>query len=308
MFLKLLISVSLLFTLTLDPTDGDPAPEWTNYELVAHGLGEIDSYTYTNTLEAFELNYGKGHRLFEVDLQLTSDNYLISRHDWEPYLYKRFEQEAPPEGLEGKPLTREAIKSLKVHKSYQILDFEELLGLLKKYPDVYFITDTKDMDSKLVEKQFQAMITAAGEDLSLLQRVIPQVYNQNMYHQVDAMFQFPSYIYTLYMSPDTQKQVLSFVKDNSRIDAVTMPETLAKSYFLKQLKRAGVKTYVHTINDTNKMHDYLRQGTYGFYTDSITYDEFETVRIEPAKSLNVWQAALKNIFLLPIVRPIMDLL
>ncbi|MCQ6559824.1 phosphatidylinositol-specific phospholipase C/glycerophosphodiester phosphodiesterase family protein [Paenibacillus mendelii] len=308
MLAKFFLAITLLFTVSVDAAKNrDPAPEWTNYKLVAHGLGEIDSHTYTNTLEAFEHNYKKGHRLFEVDLQLTSDNYLVSRHDWQPYLYKRFEQEAPPEGLDGKPLTLLEIKSLKVHKAYQILDFNDLLGLLEKYPDIYFITDTKDMEPSLVEKQFQTMITAADEeDISLLQRIIPQVYNQDMYRQVDALFPFPSYIYTLYMSPDTPKQVLSFVRDNPRVDAVTMPETLAKTRFLKQLKRAGIITYIHTINDTSKMHDYLLQSTHGFYTDSVTYTDFDTVRIKPTESLSLWQATLKNLFLLPMVGPVLD--
>ncbi|AJY75703.1 hypothetical protein VN24_15520 [Paenibacillus beijingensis] len=32
-----------------------------------------------------------GHRLFEVDLQLTSDGYLVTRHDWSVCMYGQVE-------------------------------------------------------------------------------------------------------------------------------------------------------------------------------------------------------------------------
>ena len=51
MLAKFFLAITLLFTVSVDAAKNrDPAPEWTNYELVAHGLGEIDSHTYTNTL------------------------------------------------------------------------------------------------------------------------------------------------------------------------------------------------------------------------------------------------------------------
>ncbi|MFD0712345.1 phosphatidylinositol-specific phospholipase C/glycerophosphodiester phosphodiesterase family protein [Paenibacillus sp. GCM10027626] len=307
MFLHLLLAIVTfsmsMFSSVADKTDLPPA--WTQYELVAHGLGAIDSHTYTNTLEAFELNYKLGHRLFEVDLVLTSDNYLVTRNNWQPYLYKRFNQIAPPAGQKGKPLPLQEIKSMKVLDSYQILDFRDLLDLLRKYPDIYFITDTKDGDQKRVEQQFSAMLRAAGDDVQLLDRIIPQVYNQLMFQQVDEIYPFSSYVYTLSKSPDTPSQVLSFVRENPRIQAVTMPETIASARFLKQLKRAGVKTYINTINDTEKMEHYLQQGGYGFYTDSVTYTEFEAVRPKP-RNKHLWFEGIKNVLLLPTIIPMLD--
>ena len=39
-------------------------------------------YKYLNVLEALDENYSKGFRLFELDLLLTSDNYIVAAHDW----------------------------------------------------------------------------------------------------------------------------------------------------------------------------------------------------------------------------------
>jgi glycerophosphoryl diester phosphodiesterase len=48
---------------------------------IAHAGGQIDGYNYTNSLEALDLSYSKGCRMFELDLQLTSDNKIVAAHD-----------------------------------------------------------------------------------------------------------------------------------------------------------------------------------------------------------------------------------
>ncbi|MDR1914157.1 MAG: hypothetical protein LBQ68_06745, partial [Clostridiales bacterium] len=62
-------------------------PDWTNLygitgKLVAHAGGQIAEFPETNTIEAMEHNYNLGHRLFEMDLNLTSDNIMVAIHDW----------------------------------------------------------------------------------------------------------------------------------------------------------------------------------------------------------------------------------
>ena len=44
-------------------------------------MGGIDGIQYSNSLEAFQLNYSKGFRLFEVDLMLTLDEKVVAFHD-----------------------------------------------------------------------------------------------------------------------------------------------------------------------------------------------------------------------------------
>jgi glycerophosphoryl diester phosphodiesterase len=51
--------------------------------VVLHGFGYIDGHMVTNSIEAFLTNYDRGFRVFEVNLQMTSDDRLIARHDWD---------------------------------------------------------------------------------------------------------------------------------------------------------------------------------------------------------------------------------
>ncbi|MDR1388703.1 MAG: hypothetical protein LBJ31_01825 [Treponema sp.] len=56
--------------------------------LIAHAGGALfgaggETLTYTNSLEAVEQNYMRGHRVFEIDFSLTKDGKLAAVHDWD---------------------------------------------------------------------------------------------------------------------------------------------------------------------------------------------------------------------------------
>src|SRR5699024_8992758 len=53
---------------------------WTSYNIIAHAAGSIEEKIYTNSQEAFEINYRKGYKLFEIDITLSADNKVIARH------------------------------------------------------------------------------------------------------------------------------------------------------------------------------------------------------------------------------------
>ena len=223
--------------------------------LVAHAFGDYNGKTYTNSLEAFNLNYEKGHRLFEVDFQFTSDDVLISLHDRNTPI-KTFEQE------------QEKVK-------YTLLTFEDICDLMLTYPDIIIITDIKyyfspEMQSK-VFNYMEKIIEKKSP--SLYKRIIVQVYNQSMYYLLKDNYQFDSYIYTLYASSDTDQEVIDFIK-KEKIKVVAMWEYRAKQQdFVKQLKDNNVYIFVHTINNTEIAQELMNGGVYGIYTDLITYND-----------------------------------
>lgn len=47
---------------------------------VVHAFGWIDGKSYLNCLEAFETSYAGGHRVFEVDFAMTSDDRIVLKH------------------------------------------------------------------------------------------------------------------------------------------------------------------------------------------------------------------------------------
>lgn len=224
--------------------------------LVAHGFGAIDGIPYTNSLEAFLSNYDKGHRVFEVDFQLTSDGTLATLHDRADGIgtFDEENQKSP----------------------YTLLTFEDVCELMKDYPDITIITDTKiDEDylkMKVVLDEMQESIDSI--DASLYDRIVIQVYNQENYYFTIDNYPFTSFIYTLYRSKDTDEQVIEFVRKES-IPAVTMWEARASADFIKALNEAGAKTYAHTVNDIEQARALFDNGLHGLYTDSIVYSDLE---------------------------------
>ncbi len=97
---KLVFYLLVIFSFILNPTTlglinhlsekkpeiiGSATPGEDRYDInrfIAHAGGEIDGHTYTNSLEALNLNYKKGFRLFELDIHETSDHKYVAVHDW----------------------------------------------------------------------------------------------------------------------------------------------------------------------------------------------------------------------------------
>jgi glycerophosphoryl diester phosphodiesterase len=268
--LILLSPVSPISPLTPLPADADRISGWNEHRLIAHAMGGIDGHSYTNSYEAFEANYKNGFRVFEVDLLLTSDGRLVARHDWTSSMFKRLNQENP--GVKNmQPLSWEQFKALPIQQKYRPLDLDDILQLMEKFPDMYLVTDTKSTETHEIQKQFRVLTDKLLQvDPSVGKRIIPQLYDQNMYDLLEEIFPFDSYIYTLYESKDSDKQVLRFVKETPKVMAVTMNESRVSKSFAAALKSLGIRTYVHTINDVTLYNKYRKMGVYGIYTDFIS--------------------------------------
>lgn len=249
-----------------------PTEEWTKYPLIAHALGGIDGVDYTNSLEAFKTNYDKGQRVFEVDLSLTQDGQLAARHDWEGYLATKFEQNIPADQL-NEPLTLKEFKGYKILKDYTPLSFMNVVRILEKYPDVYFITDTKETDPALVQKQFTLIKDTVNKvDPALLDRLIPEIYSPEMMTQVKNLVPFKHVIFSIYMSSMEPNEVAKYVKEN-QIHVVAMPFERATRSYMKKLSDAGAVVYVHSLNNVDDVNKYLAMGVHGVYTDFLSYKD-----------------------------------
>ncbi|WP_310830414.1 phosphatidylinositol-specific phospholipase C/glycerophosphodiester phosphodiesterase family protein [Paenibacillus pedocola] len=268
----------LLLVITLWPKEEEPATGFIAYRIIAHAMGGINGHTYTNTLDAFVANYEQGSRLFETDLLLTTDNKLIARHEWTGNMSKLLGQlDVLPAAKQGTVLSYNEVMDTPILELYSPLDIDKIMDLMIAYPDAYIVTDTKEHDPELVTRQFRLIVEAAErKDPSLLERIVPQIYSRDMLDVVNKVYAFPEVIYTLYQSQDSDEQVLAFVKDTGV--EITMPVTRASKSFVRKLKRAGARVYVHTLNDEQEITKLSRMGVDGFYTDFISEDDLVGIR------------------------------
>ncbi|MFC7679243.1 phosphatidylinositol-specific phospholipase C/glycerophosphodiester phosphodiesterase family protein [Paenibacillus sp. GCM10028914] len=270
-FLLFSVIIVLLFT----QYEEDPKQHgFTAYRLIAHATGSIEDQYYTNTYDAMVENYGKGTRVFEIDFMLSADRKVVARHEWTKSMTEQLGQQYKlPEDKQAARLTHDEFINTPIQDKYQPLDVGRVLDLMQRYPDIYIVTDTKEEKDEDIHHLFTELVTAAKQrDPELLDRVVVQIYNEPMLDIVENVYPFKSLIYTLYATQDSNDRVARFVKEHE-IDAVTMPEYRVSPNFIAKLKRMGVVTYVHTINDMSTVNNYEKLGVYGVYSDDITEPE-----------------------------------
>lgn len=237
------------------------------HQAIAHALGRIDGSDYTNCLEAFEQNYAKGFRVFEVDMALSTDDQLVFLHDWNTFWGLTIGK-----GVLGGATSFSRYDAQLIKGKYTTLSATELLTLLKTHPDMYLVTDTKTIEPELFKLQMRLLVeTATAIEPSIIDRLIIQVYNEETASALEEVYPFKNVIYTLYTSPDrydAQKVKETLLKHNYRV--LTMPTSLINERLLKVAKECDVKIFTHTINTTQEVVEQKAKGIFGFYTDWLT--------------------------------------
>jgi len=129
------------------------------------------------------------------------------------------------------------------------------------FKEMFFFTDTKNDNKKL--------LSLIKENYSDIQdRIIPQVYNQSEYFYAQNLG-YKNIIYTLYMSPDSDDEIIDFCKNNN-VFAITMPKARAlSSDIANRLKEINVFVYAHTVDNQSEFDELKTKGVSGIYTNEL---------------------------------------
>ncbi len=236
---------------------------------VQHAMGRTqEGETLTNSFEAFRTHYLEGQRVFEADVQITADGQMVLRHDWEQDL-----GQGEAFGWTGtyKPVPlAETFLHTPIEGQYTPLSLENWFRIMKRYPDIYWVTDTKY--SEQVEEDFGLLVdTAKAADCEeVLDRVIVQIYYQDMYEQVMGVYPFKNVIFTLYYIGYQGPEETGGFCGSHHIPVLTMPDWCWNDSVREDLAGYDVRVYVHIVNDGTSAQELLEDGVSGIYTDDIT--------------------------------------
>lgn len=244
--------------------------------VVAHALGGIDNHKYTNCKEALEANYDAGYRVFEVDIMLSSDGIPVFGHDWTRfYSITNRSKQIPNNGEDPDPLSFEEYAKSTIYDKYTPLTMEELALFMSQHPDMYVITDTKAGDAIEARNMFESIVLHVSDvDASVLDRFIPQIYDDEMLEAINEVYEWKSIIYTLYNLPDdfSYQDVFDFSYENG-IRVFTFSGSRSNTDFIRYISLIGGYAYMHTFNDEDTARRLIEnKGVYGIYSDYIDPD------------------------------------
>lgn len=233
--------------------------------MVVHAMGEIDGHDYTNSKEAFEKGYSYGYRVFEIDMQYTSDRRLVLRHNWKDDLGQS--------NIDGDNVPDyEIFMNTPIWSQYSPLDIESILTYLDTYPDLYFVTDIK---GSILDEALQDIISTANKMgyESVLDRFIIQFYSIDDYKKICTKYNFKNYIFTTYRmfretppTVDIIREIDEFCRSNG-IDVLTVNKKYLTKDLLKEWKKVKTPLFIHTIADNSTILGYVKEGINGFYID-----------------------------------------
>lgn len=245
-------------------------PWYEKYPAICHALGRTQEGDFlTNSKEAFQYNYWRGQRVFEADIQMTSDGNMVLRHDWDSDLGQAENFGWAEE--EKWAVTEREFLNAPLYGQYRPLTLEDWFAIMDRYPDIYFVTDTKY--SPRVKEDFQLIVDTAlkNEYEDVLSRVIVQIYYEDMYNEIMSVYPFEHVIWTLYyIGYPGGQEVMDFMTQKG-IPVLTVPSSWwnDNAQMRAELAGSGIKVYVHTVNDENEGRERIEQGVSGIYTDNF---------------------------------------
>ncbi|MCM1423654.1 MAG: hypothetical protein NC415_07555 [bacterium] len=237
--------------------------------VILHALGSIDGIAYTNSKEALERSYQDGRRLLECDLIMTADGQIAACHDWEFWSRETNQEIEADYGP-----TLDLFMNCKIRGKYTPLSGEDLMRFMKEHPDVYIITDTKYAEPEAMKKEFRELVDVAQRSgcEEVLDRFVVQIYHGYMYGDVNEIYPFSNYIYTLYQEgyrgdEDEMRQYAEFCMLHD-IDVITMNAKYYTDTLSDICERYGIKMFVHTVNESDQIKAFHEKGV-GVYTDDL---------------------------------------
>lgn len=238
---------------------------------IAHAGGQIGNNTYTNSLDALDVNYESGFRIFEMDFSWTSDQLLVCLHDWEESFERSFNlpQTQPISLTEFEQLVQE-------RSAYKKCTLSSLMEWFSSHPQAMLVTDVK-------ERNLEALELISSNYPQFVSQIIPQIYQPDEYTTVRNMG-YEKIIWTLYLYPGGSTAVLERAR-SMELWAITMDTTRAEQKLGLDLDSLAIPSYVHTINNYADYLYFKSVGIDEIYTDSLSLGSEK--RLETADQIKI---------------------
>lgn len=260
-----------------EPLENEPGAWYTKYHFIAHSGGAVDGRCYTNSVQAWELSYANGNRVFDADMAFTTDNILVLRHDWNDNLeqgiiMKESHSYTDANGMPRQIVSQEqmdyaAFKSTKMYYKYDAMSCEDMLNYMASHEDIYVACDMKDD----VIVSYQYLVDKAVEMgvQDVLNRIIVNLYDYDLYDSIMDIFHFKNVtMRQFFSSPNNYYELIAFCVTHD-IHVVNVSSCYMKDEGIQLLKNYGIHVIVAVVDYISDMHSYYELGADGAVTNFL---------------------------------------
>lgn len=237
-------------------------------KLMAHSFGAYQDHTYCNTYAAFENGVKNGYQYFEMDLSYTSDCRLVLCHGWT-------KGNCRSTGFVWSPdfdqMTYDRIMQMQVYGE-PVIDAKTFFEKVKSLPYLFEL-DFHKVEGEEAADRIRALIQDTDYDHELLDRFMVQVYSEQMFFDIDAVYHFRHYQYLVGENVDCLDKIITFCLDHG-ICGVALRANLAKPAYVRKIKNAGLYILCYTVKkDAGYALKLLESGADTICTDYITPEQ-----------------------------------
>lgn len=225
---------------------------------IAHAGGKIDNLIYTNSLEALNKSYADGFRLFELDIQKTTDGKYIAAHYWNEW--------ADITNYKGEtPVNHEEFLKYKIYGKYTPLDMTAINKWFSEHKDAVLVTDKinepKAFSEMFIDKDRLVMELFSWE-------AIEEAVDANIKSAMPSQNIFNRF---------KNKNLIEKLNEKGITDIAISRNIIASNIdILKKLKQNNIRVYVYNVNDRiDRGEDYVvkyeMDYVYGLYADEWNF-------------------------------------
>lgn len=222
---------------------------------IAHAGGQVDKFTYTNSLEALDFSYSQGARLFELDIIATSDRQLVAAHDWKHFKkISNFKADSS-----DSPLTSSQFLSQRIYNKFTPMNIDIINDWFSKHKDAILVTDK--INSPLL----------MSEKFKFKERLRMELFTWDAVAEAIKYGITPMPSENLVFEKDAEGKLYDL-----KIQYIAISRRLieANKEYLLRLKAHKIRTYVYHVNfdkgrDEKYVLKYETKYVYGLYADHL---------------------------------------
>lgn len=246
--------------INISPLIDNPYSWYMEEKYIAHALGGIGGFPYTNSKEAFFQALENGFKIVEADVCLTNDGKFVLSHEFSNNQEQKFIR-IPPSFND--------FCNAKINYRYTPMTLDEMLVFIR-HKDIYLFIDSKEETLSFL---LEYLVSLDYID-EISNKLIFQVVTKEECMMVELKGKFKNIHFNL-PSGILPLEIVPFLIEH-QIHTVSMWKgQMVNKEMVETLKAANIKIFVYSLNRISEMKDAVQAGAWGCFTDFLVSEELK---------------------------------